>query len=487
MTRITDLTSLNPSSDSIFPVVKETDGVTTKMSVSQYRQLIDAPAGDGDAPGGFLQKTSLYGVPSKISIDENPAKAGNSPTVAVGDIFIATHKSINVPRATSDESHGYNPKDYIAKGLHLKVTAMNGSEITGLDIVNPGQMYKVGDTVQIQGAQPAYSPSASSALVLTGGTIRIDTVEPFIVGPIGTGGNDKNLGGATNKHIFSENSVATPGWDYSTAGDPLGPVTSNVPPRMHLDPSAPLFYDYHSSSHSSANGYSENEYRNAGAGSVWGSSAHSYSASGYHASSVSVAVPGIWFVVGATRSLTSGGSASWSYFLLDETVKDAGNNFSTPLLINDAFPSMGSVQDLTSTVGEVGGLSPIMRVPYYLSHSYIRDTTEVHDSPYALYANYNTNVAGCWGYGAKPLSCTKGQADGMLTSPATGGEWDAHWTSAPAQGRAANSGMNSNNTIYFLEYQNVQHNSSWPAIYHTMATSFFLVPATDILPVSPVL
>ena len=485
MTRITDLTSLNPSSDSIFPVVK--DSVTTKMSVSQYCQLIEAPAGDGDAPGGFLQKTSLYGVPSKISIDENPAEASGSPPVSVGDIFIATHKSINVPRATSDESHGYNPKDYIAKGLHLKVVSILNGEITALDIVNPGQMYKVGDTVQIQGAQPAYSPSAGSALDLTGGTIRIDTVEPFIVGPIGTDGNDKNLGGATNKHIFSENSPATPGWDYSTAANPLGSMSINTPPRMHLDPSAPLFYDYHGSDHSTANGYSENEYRNAGAGSVWGSSAHSYSNTGYYASSVSVAVPGIWFVVGATRSLTSGGGTSWSYFLLNETVKDAGNNFSTPLLINDSFPSMGSVQDLTSTVGEVGGLSPIMRVPHYLHHNYIRDVSDYQDAPYIVYSNYNTNVAGCWGYGAKPLSCTKGQADGMLTSPATGGEWDAHWTAAPEQGRADNSGMNANNTIYFLEYQSVQHNASWPAIKNTMATSFFLVPATDILPVSPVL
>ena len=481
MTRITDLTSLNPSSDSIFPVVKETDGVTTKMSVSQYRQLIDAPAGDGDAPGGFLQKTSLYGVPSKISIDENPVEY--SGTVAVGDIFIATHKSINVPRATSDEAHGYNPKDYIAKGLHLKVTAMQGGEITGLDIVNPGQMYKVGDTVQIQGAQPAYSPSASNALVLTGGTIRIDRVEPFIVGPIGTAGADKNLGGATNKHIFSENSAATPGWDDSTAADPLEQFALGVPPKMHLDPSAPLFYDYHSTTHASANGYSQNEYRNAGVGSVWGSSSHSYS-SDVACSSISVAVPGVWFVIGATRSIGINNNSGYSYFLLDDTVKDAGDNQFTPVLIDDAFPSMNSVQDLTSTVGEVGGLSPVMRIPHYLHSSVIYDNLEANSASNWFYANYNTAGAASWGYGAKPLSCTKGQADAMLTSPATGGEWDAHWTTAPAQGRAANSGMNPNNTIYFSEYQGL---TSGGHIRHTMATSFFLVPATDILPVSPVL
>jgi len=483
MTRITDLTSLNPSSDSIFPVVKETDGVTTKMSVSQYRQLIEAPAGDGDAPGGFLQKTSLYGVPSKINLVEKPQIS--SGTVNVGDVFIATHKSINAPRASSDPSDGYNPKDFIAKGLHLKVTAVS-STIDAVAIINPGQMYKVGDEVQLLGAKAAYSPDPTVNVSLTGGTIRIDRVEPFIVGPMS---NNVNLGGATNKHIFQENpDKATNAWNHSSSGAVDAGANEGVPPRMHLDPSSPLFYDYHGGTAANAQGYMQNAYRSGGSGSIWGG--QTGWASNISSSSISVAVPGVWFVISCSREMGSY-TSTYPEFVLNENSKEQGTNWSTPVLINDAFPSASSVENLVETVGTVGGISPIMKMPSYISGIHL--TTNAPHPSYDLnghhYYPYNTTGSVAWEYCPKPLVCTQSTANSMLTKKpsefSSVSEWDAHW--GPPGG--SRSDQNPNNTIYFAEKSTFSSTGGGNSAYSrsSYCNSFFLVPATDILPVSPVL
>lgn len=510
MTRITDLTSTSAAPNGEFPVVHP-DGVTVKMGVDQYQSLKPQP-GAGDVGGGMLDQSVLYGVPSEVAIIHEGDGFGQAPH-AVGNIYITQH--VTMPTHSSGDA--VNPEPYIGKGLHLKVTAMNAGtgKITGVSIANPGQMYKIGDVVTIPGETAGYSPVSNPTDNLPGSfKAKITKVEPFIFGNIN--GNNLNLGGGTNKFITKGDN------DYASAGDPTASAASGKPPRMHEDKTAPLYYEekYFSTTNDydawntvgleGLQGGTNDMLRNAGQQSIWANPFASVSTNtrmrGTYVS-VSVAVPGSWFVVycyrlnwgppgpSATTTLNHNGSGSvqdgsnTEYYLNDADVHVEANPRQTPILGDTSFPRMDGIKDLTGLIkestGYLGGIAPVCALPSRLTNAFSHNS---HGSSWAhMSGPQGTSDGMMWYYSPKALYTTNAGANLMLDQKLYGGvtgnnqkpgKWDALYSSGGDRGA-----LSTSNVIYGTKWM-VGGASTNYTMNIGFCSSFYLVPASDILPQS---
>ena len=249
MTKISELPASNDGNpiaendkaewkQAVAPVVA--GGTTYKVPLQSM--ISNAVSGSSSsAPSGFIQSDCLYGVPQNLTItfegDSNVSDSGYRQ----GGIYLCAHSTIRHVPGSNTNGGDFDASPYVARGLSLKVTSVtNKYGVAGVEIVTPGQLYKVGDELQITRIQASNSSNAEDKSSLTHPTarVKITKVNPFICGSINQSGSSGfNLGGATNDGCIDIlNSDGSAPQAYGSD------ASENVGYTMHDDPGSPLFY-----------------------------------------------------------------------------------------------------------------------------------------------------------------------------------------------------------------------------------------------------
>ena len=203
MTKISELNSIpgNVGDSDLFPGVQ--GGSTYKVTASQLKSYISG-GGSGSAQGTtkltgnmaatapfVLERDLVYGIPKAIEIVNGGAGYDNGDS---GKVLLCYHSSLMYDQQTHSVTSQYNAKDYIARGLAVRAV-ISGGVVTAANIVNPGQMYRVGDVLAISHYISEFSGGNEGTPATSAATIRVTEVEPFMLGNIT--GNHTHMGGGS--------------------------------------------------------------------------------------------------------------------------------------------------------------------------------------------------------------------------------------------------------------------------------------------------
>ena len=161
MTKISDLAPVtNLESSASIPIRQGSSTYHTNVS-----SMNGAAAGVNTSFGGIVSPDVLYGVPSAITLMNGGLGYSNDTTYAMahGDPGVngVTSGVIHQNAGPTDQK---NPKKYIARGMHVKVvTTSAGGQIVNFEMTNPGQLYKVGDELQLSSWQVKYTTDGNDA------------------------------------------------------------------------------------------------------------------------------------------------------------------------------------------------------------------------------------------------------------------------------------------------------------------------------------
>lgn len=203
MTKISELNSIpgNVGDSDLFPGVQ--GGSTYKVTASQLKSYISG-GGSGSAQGTtkltgnmaatapfVLERDLVYGIPKAIEIVSGGAGYDNGDS---GKVLLCYHSSLMYDQQTHSVTSQYNAKDYIARGLAVRAV-ISGGVVTTVNIVNPGQMYRVGDVLAVSHFISEFSGGGEGTPASSAATIRVTEVEPFILGNITN--NHTHMGGGS--------------------------------------------------------------------------------------------------------------------------------------------------------------------------------------------------------------------------------------------------------------------------------------------------
>lgn len=376
MTKISQLNTLSSVDNSaVLPVVS--NNATYKATVGN---LNGSSSGTASTFGGLVSPDEMYGTVASVQIFSDAKGAGYSS----GTTYAAAHNDSEFDKVPGINNATYNSKKFIARGLHVRVTSVGTNNSVGsLEITNPGQLYKVGDVLDISPWRVKYN-TADGGTTDTNVTslckIKVTEVNPFIVGH----GLQNNLGGSV-EHLYTEG-VASP-HDPNTG---LSGSDGLKGYKMEEDSSASLFSEAHDST------LGGDDQDQSGTRSTW-LGARSDSSPGQF----SIALPGHWFLVHHTKLLsnTTGDSRrSFSYISYNE-----GQN---PMLSDSLIPSAGNVYSDTSTSAiNVGGVRVINA-----NHNYHYDT----GSSYGDFNSIGDYSNTCLHYCSKNIESTFNDAKNTL-------------------------------------------------------------------------
>ena len=197
MTKITDLDNLPGSlaGSAVIPGVQS--GTTYGITADQIKAYVDSGGSTGSGSGTtklstatavpILTRDMVYGVPRKVSI----ISGGNTGYEnADAEIMCCGHvagQGLVYGTEGPGGDTNYNAAEYLARGLAVKCT-VTGGVITSVRIINPGQMYRVGDQLDITLQKSIYSTTGTGTVIAGANfspcKVRIDEVEPFMGGGV---------------------------------------------------------------------------------------------------------------------------------------------------------------------------------------------------------------------------------------------------------------------------------------------------------------
>ena len=538
MTKISDLPPISTTTESdktlakgaLVPIVQ--NGTTKSCTVQQM--LDKAPQGTGgNSPSGFIQSDSLYGVPREIEL-----VVGQLGSLYQNEeIYLCAHQGVDAPGAqTGDLEHDFNSKKFVARGLSVKVFTLGGTQPVGqlqsVQINTPGQLYKVGDVLQVtrlvasNGNNPSGQFEDSAAPLAQ---VKILAVDPFIVSNIagasstGAGqGISTNMGGATNDAC-----IVSPGFDCPANDGTLSPIAyedSSTPATsgftMHDDPGASVFLREHTGTSMRPNGTVQGSaswsdadryaYYMAGTKSGRVSPLPTNPDPGSHTAyfrhppdtdagfSISVALPGTWFavyinqcvhtdLVGETNKEHRRGYtfpfSKAAYGYPSEILPIRGTGHGVPLYESTPFNGAGV---------DVEGIKPLPAPRDYYTHQPSHGQNTYFDMN-SLFSS--TAQSSHWRYSLHPLSQTRGTAEDLLVDSAHlahplnkevaldgggsifyNGLWDS---SANGQTRGTST---LDNTLFGNSEHRFDYHAANLASALSMSSSFYLVPAAAMLP-----
>jgi hypothetical protein len=325
MTKISQL-NINTSVDNsaVLPVVS--NNATYKATVGNLNGVCNT-GGSSSTFGGLVSPDEMYGTVASVSIESGGANYTADITYAAAHDDTSFNKVPGINNAT------YNCQRFIARGLHVRVVTVGASgAVTSLEITNPGQLYKVGDLLEVSPWKVHYNTSGSGETDTTITElckIKVTEVNPFVVGY----GIQYNLGGSVQN--LYDNGVSTP-HDPNTGITNADGLKGYV---MQEDSSATLFQE-------TFNKIDNEDWHQSGTRSTWLGPRHNSTSNGQ----LSIALPGHWFLVHHTKIASDtkeGGTSGFSY---------TAANTQVPALSDSLIPSAGNVYSDTSTSAmNVGG------------------------------------------------------------------------------------------------------------------------------------
>ncbi len=203
MTKISELNSIpgNVGDSDLFPGVQ--GGSTYKVTASQLKNYVSG-GGSGSASGTtkltgnmaatapfVLERDLVYGIPKAIEIVNGGAGYDNGDS---GSVLLCYHSSLMYDQQTHSVTSQYNAKNYIARGLAVRAV-ISGGVVTGVSIVNPGQMYRLGDVLAVSHFKSEFSGGGEGSPATSAATIRVTEVEPFMLGNVAN--NHSHMGGGS--------------------------------------------------------------------------------------------------------------------------------------------------------------------------------------------------------------------------------------------------------------------------------------------------
>ena len=494
MTKISELPASNDGNpiaendkaewkQAVAPVVA--GGTTYKVPLQSM--ISNAVSGSSSsAPSGFIQSDCLYGVPQNLTItfegDSNVSDSG----YRAGGIYLCAHSTIRHVPGANTNGGDFDASPYVARGLSLKVTSVtNKYGVAGVEIVTPGQLYKVGDELQITRILASNSSSVDdkSSLTHPNARVKITKVNPFICGAINqSGSSGYNLGGATNDgciDILSSNASSPHAYDGSDASPDVGYI-------MHDDPAAPLYFqDNANQAWSNVVDSNKAYYSNGGKSVRMAPGVNEPDST--NTQSISCAVPGSWAVVYISRVICSTGNVNF------DLNSDAISNpdWQHPILgAGSGFPDLVDAPGADEAL-DISGIKPIPSGSDNIIYTFVEANASYKDYP-GFKVNMDISV---WKYSSKQLSQNKTDANVLmgatlryplihnLNGTDLKGVWDTS-SGGNHRGQAAGTptpNTNFNNTIFgasIIGYNDSNITDSW--LY--LCNSFYLVPTYKLLP-----
>jgi len=330
MTKISDLDNLPGSlaGNAILPGVQS--GTTYGITADQIKTYVETGGGSsagsgvtmfgGGTAAPIITRDLVYGVPQSISI----VSGGDGYDNANGTVLCCGHvegSGLTYGTTGPGGDVNYNAAEYLARGLHVKVTVTNG-EVVDAKIVNPGQMFRVGDQLDITLQKSVYSNGGTTTAGgnFTPAKIRIDVVEPFMDGFITN--NHSALGGTAPNVLkggVGYGAALASGSSFSRKN----PNKSGVSPTyssgeyfpMEMDWTAPLFMAHTQSAQTegdiapTATGQSTHDFAGFDHAYVghrpFAGHVNATQTTSHQVHTFNLAVPGVWAIVYQTKSSSS--------------------------------------------------------------------------------------------------------------------------------------------------------------------------------------
>jgi hypothetical protein len=242
MTKISQLTSIsNVSDDDLFVVSQQ--GTTYNTRADLIKSFVNGGL-SGDLSVGtpnpnqyatpYAQKNIAYGIPSAVEILPGNEGAGYTDGNFNNEIVACAHDALVYQPPTGElASTKHDASDYLARGLEVKLTISGGS-LSAVRITQPGQLYRIGDILEVTNLRGQTSPSSPGTEIIKGSgfvpaRIRVVDIEPFM-----------NPGGGSPAH---SNFGSCNGWIQTDPrfGDPLNNL-ENFDSNKGLNPLNPTNY-----------------------------------------------------------------------------------------------------------------------------------------------------------------------------------------------------------------------------------------------------
>ena len=326
MTKISELNSIpgNVGDSDLFPGVQS--GSTYKISASQLKSYISG-SGSSSSSGTtkltgatatvaspVIQRDLVYGIPKAVELVGGGSGYDNGLN---GDVVLCYHQNLTYESNNHGVGAQYNAKEYIARGLAIRIS-VSGGVVSNPTIINPGQMYRVGDVLAVSHFKSKYSGGGEAGAPGSVATIRVTEIEPFIIGNVTT--NHQHMGGGNPWVASSEygGAAASLSNAMTTRVNPQSSTdpSANDAVAMELDWTAPVYVKHTATTNEAAPSYSEG-----GSGGVeqgvagiddavigydgLGAAAYDYGESSSHDRDVvqsktyyqvNIGVPGLWLI-----------------------------------------------------------------------------------------------------------------------------------------------------------------------------------------------
>ena len=267
MTKISELNSIpgNVGDSDLFPGVQS--GSTYKVSASQLKSYISG-GGSSSSSGTtkltgatstvaspVIQRDLAYGIPKALELVEAGTGYDNSLN---SQVVLCHHQNLTYESNNHGVGAQYDAKEYIARGLAVRISVSSGI-VSNPTIVNPGQMYRIGDTLAVSHFKSSYSGGGSAAQPTTFAIVRVTDIEPFIIGNVST--NHQHMGGGSPWVASSEYGGAANNLS-NTMSTRVNPQTSTSPSAndalaMELDWTAPVYVRHTATTTEAAPNYTE--------------------------------------------------------------------------------------------------------------------------------------------------------------------------------------------------------------------------------------
>ena len=193
MTKISQLTSIsNVSDDDLFVVSQQ--GTTYNTRADHIKSFVNGGL-SGDLSVGtpnpnqyavpYVQKNLAYGIPSAVEILPGNEGVGYTDGNFNNEIVACAHDALVYQPPTGElASTKHDASDYLARGLEVKLTTSGGS-LSAVRITQPGQLYRIGDILEVTNLRGQTSPSSPGTEIIKGSgfvpaRIRVVDIEPFM-------------------------------------------------------------------------------------------------------------------------------------------------------------------------------------------------------------------------------------------------------------------------------------------------------------------
>jgi hypothetical protein len=202
-----------------------------------------------------IQRDLAYGIPKAVELVGGGSGYDNSLN---GEVVLCYHQNLTYESNNHGVGAQYNAKEYIARGLALRIQVSTGV-VSNPTIINPGQMYRVGDVLAISHFKSKYSGGGSAAEPGSVATVRVTEIEPFIIGNVT--GAFQHMGGGNPWVASSEYGGASASLSNAMTAR-VNPQSSTDPATndavaMELDWAAPVYVKHTATTTEAAPGYTE--------------------------------------------------------------------------------------------------------------------------------------------------------------------------------------------------------------------------------------